>query len=90
MSTTNTHDLAVKIAPKVQDAINAARPEILARADMLERVAIRGAWGVGMREIPVLVEAGLKELAVELATWSVADVLRWISTVAGTENAESR
>lgn len=81
--TKDTSGLAAKLTPAVQQFLGDHRNDFAAHAGgPLERLAVR--WGVpiAQRETGTVLEYGLDEVAAELGTWSLADVIHWFSEVA--------
>ena len=84
----STEDLALKLTPKVQQFLADNRDEFVSHAGgPMERLAVRWGIPVAQRETPVVLEHGLEALATELNTWSMADMLHWLSSVADDKNA---
>lgn len=81
-----TKQLADKLAPKVQEAMDGARRDIIDHAGgPVARAAVAVAFPVARREVPVFVEHGLAALGRELSEWTVGDVLAWLGQVAAAE-----
>ena len=69
------HDLAARISPELQSQVQARKEDIIRSAGALPyRTAVRLGFGVFLREVPRVVEAGADALLDEFGKLSLAEI----------------
>ncbi len=71
-------DLAARISPALVAALDARRPAILGQAGPAQRVIIRWAWPLLMREVPNISAAAVDAVRQEFGAMTLNDVLTWL------------
>ncbi len=71
-------DLAARISPALIAALEARRPLILDQAGPAQRVIIRWAWPLLMREVPNISAAAVDAVRSEFGAMTLNDVLTWL------------
>ncbi len=78
--------LTAKIAPVIQRELMDAKPDVLEHAGgPIERGAIRLAYPLAVREVPVFTEHGIRALTDEFGQYSVQDLVHLLEDAAATK-----